>query len=167
MIGPVPHGGWAWRLPFMLSVAVATALSLSAIERPASQARGGPVATRVSGVDAACAEQVCAGLVDLRRRLVRLTRALERGDLAAFEAEQRAFDQPLDGWHDWPMLRLGGRIALADGAEFYEWPDTSAAGIGIAGLDARQDGEALSEALTRASATAHDLSRVVARLCAD
>jgi len=162
---PAPRGSWAWRLPFMLSVALATALSLSAIERPASQALSGPVATRVSGVDAACARQVSAGLVDLRRRIVRLERALADGARATFAAELRAFDQPLDGWHDWPMLRVGGRIVLADGAEFYEWPDTSAVGLGLAGFDEQRDEKRLAEALARASATAFDLSRVVARLC--
>lgn len=162
---PAPRGGWVWRLPFMLSVALATALSLSAIERPASQALSGPVATRVSGVDSACARSVSAGLVDLRRRIVRLERALERGDHAGLQAELHAFDQPLEGWHEWPMLRVGGRIVLADGAEFYEWPDTSAVGLGLAGLAVERDGARLADALTRASTTAFDLSRVVARLC--
>jgi hypothetical protein len=63
------------------------------------------------------------------------------------------------------MLRVGGRIVLADGAEFYEWPDTSAVGLGLAGLAVERDGARLADALTRASTTAFDLSRVVARLC--
>jgi hypothetical protein len=149
----------------MLAVALATAAGLSSSERPATQAESGPVAVRVSGVDASRATDLTCGLADLRRRLVRLERALARADRAAFADELARFDAPLAGWEAWPALRHGGRVVLEDGSELYEWPDTTALGLGLAGLEQAPDANGAAAALERAAETAQGLARALARLC--
>jgi len=148
----------------MLVMAAFVSCLLSAIERPPTRARSGPEAVRVRGVDAADVERLRHGLSELTRRIARLRRAAAAEDPARFERALAEFDEPLPGWDAWPDLRTGGEVLLGpSGGSLRGWPDTTARGLLLAGLDAGDDPALVRARLDLAQSTARGLSGAVWR----
>ncbi|MEZ5976869.1 MAG: hypothetical protein R3F34_01435 [Planctomycetota bacterium] len=155
--------GWSWRLPWMLSVALATSAFLAAVQRPTMQARCGPAPVRLVAPTDAESDALRDGLQELNARIADLGRALDEGDALAWSTRVTDFDLPLLGWRAWPELRYGGEVVLPSGASVHGWPDTTSLGLGLSGVDAQRSPEIARALLTRARSTAQGLARALVR----